>query len=141
MTDDRTRARFLSKVADVDANGCTLWTGLTSRQGYGRFSIGNRDLRAHRLAYEWAHGPVPDELVIDHLCRNRACVNVAHLEAVTHAENVRRGSRATRTHCPQGHEYSDENTYVAKTGWRSCRECHRVSTRKHQRAKRARNGE
>ena len=97
MTDDRTRARFLSKVAKADDNGCTVWTGLTSRQGYARFSIGTTDFRAHKLAYVWAHGPVAEGLVIDHLCRVRHCVNVEHLEAVTHAENMRRGSRANKT--------------------------------------------
>ena len=138
MTDDRIRARFLSKVAAPDANGCTVWTGLISRQGYARFSIGNTDFRAHKLAYEWVHGSVADGLVIDHLCRVRHCVNVAHLEAVSHAENMRRGAWARKTHCPQGHEYTPENTYVAKTGWRSCRECHRISTREHQRTRRSR---
>lgn len=133
----RAQERFASKVAEPDTNGCTLWVGLRSRQGYGRFSIGQTDHRAHKVAYEWAHGSVPVGLVLDHLCRNRACVNVAHLEAVAHAENVRRGSRANRTHCPQGHEYSPENTYVAKTGWRSCRECHRASSRESARKRRA----
>lgn len=134
--DQLTRARFWAKTERTE-DGCRVWVGVVSRQGYGRFSIKGRSFRAHRLVYEWAYGPVASELVIDHLCRNRACVNPAHLEAVTHAENVRRGAWANRTHCPQRHEYSPENTYVAKTGWRSCRECHRTKSREWKRARSA----
>ena len=118
------RARFWAKTVP-GLNGCILWTAALTANGYARFSSQGVDFRAHRLAYEWAKGPVSDDLVIDHLCRVRRCVNPDHLEAVTHAENMRRGEWANKTHCPRGHEYTPENTYVAKTGWRSCRACRR----------------
>lgn len=99
-------ARFWSKVDRTD--GCWLWHGWKTADGYGRFDIGDRKVLAHRFAYESNVGPIPDGLVLDHLCRVRDCVNPAHLEAVTVAENNRRGfgpvqAFALRTHCAEGH--------------------------------------
>lgn len=127
---------------------CWLWTGW-SQGGYGYTRVGSRtdgtrrQVRVHRLMFEAAKGPIPDGLVIDHLCRNKLCGNPAHLDAVTQRENVLRGdSPAARcavvTHCPRGHEYTPENTYVCKRGKRSCQTCKGIASKAYQRRKAAR---
>lgn len=124
----------LSYSADLfNETPCWLWSGFKDENGYGRVWFGTKGIRTHRLSYELNIGPIPEGLVIDHLCRNRACCNPAHLEPVTNEENVRRGvvGKATRerqlakTHCPQGHEYSEENTYRQPSApkIRYCRTC------------------
>jgi hypothetical protein len=141
--------RFWDKVALPDANGCLLWTaGRTGGKGYGSFwPTPARSVPAHQFAYELLVGPVPEGLELDHLCRVRACVAVAHLEPVTHQENVRRGdlprvaSQAgrDRTRCKWGHEYTPENTYYPPCGTRprQCRACRRVRTARSARQRRA----
>lgn len=125
-------ARFASKV-EVDASGCWLWQAGLNRNGYGRYMLSgsNRDVVAHRYAYEVATGnPIPDGLVMDHLCRVRHCVNPEHVEPVTQRENLLRGQTRTArqvaaTECPAGHPYAGDNLYVNPSGDRLCRECHR----------------
>jgi hypothetical protein len=113
-----------------------VWLGRLDAGGYARVAKGegHKSWLAHRLAYEFAKGPVPDGLVLDHLCRVRCCVNPDHLEAVTTGENVRRGvgigdgirrMQAAKKACPQGHSYSGDNLYIYK-GRRICRECARI---------------
>jgi hypothetical protein len=119
---------------------CWDWTGGKKGTRYGGIVIGDGDPRrayAHRVVYELVRGPVPEGLELDHLCRRRFCVNPAHLEAVTHTENVRRGEASkvssarqrAKTHCPRGHPYDAANTYIAPRGSRTCRRCGREYTR------------
>lgn len=93
------KERFLAKVEISSTSGCWIWTGSLDNHGYGRLALGlksegQRPVAAHRLAHEWWVAPIPDGYEVDHLCRVRHCVNPEHLEAVTHAENVRRAWEA-----------------------------------------------
>lgn len=120
--------RFRGHVTKT-ANGCWLWQH-TDRAGYGTyfFADGRRWL-PHRWSYEHFRGPIPDGLEIDHLCRNRACVNPDHLEPVTRVENALRGPGAI-TECVNGHPYTTENTYIRPDrGTRSCRTCNNHRSR------------
>lgn len=136
--------RFWSKVDH--SSGCWIWTASLNNQGYAMFGVNGRMRTAHRYAYEVLVGAVPSGLELDHLCRNRACVNPDHLEPVTRTVNVRRGLApavaATRhlavTHCPQGHPYDAANTYIRKSGARQCRACHRIRQDKYNALRRKR---
>lgn len=99
--------RMQSKIQVVD--DCWIWTGATNPKGYGSMSVSkNASALAHRVSYEATRGSIPAGLQIDHLCRHTSCVNPAHLEPVTNAENMRR-RYAEQTHCAKGHPLSGEN--------------------------------
>ena len=126
-----------------DLGPCWLWLGSIAG-GYGRYGKGPGTTMAHRIAWEMEHGPIPDGLELDHLCRVRRCVNPSHLELVTHRENVLRGEgiaarEAVQTHCKYGHEFTPENTLPQSCGRRGrrCRECKRAEGREYQRRKRS----
>lgn len=101
-----------------------MFLGSVDHIGYGKIGYGRNTQLAHRVAYELLVGPIPEGLELDHKCRVRCCWNPAHLEPVTHLENMSRGKHAKATHCKHGHKYNDENTYRFR-GSRHCRQCHR----------------
>ena len=111
--------RFWAKTdRSAGPDGCWPWTAARRGReaGYGSFSVNGVTVRAHRLAYEMTHGPIPDGLTLDHLCRNGLCVNPAHLQPVTNTENVLRGisfsaQKARQTHCKYGHILEGDNVY------------------------------
>lgn len=111
-----------------DSVSCWEWTGNISPFGYGLWWSGKRRFQAHRAVYEAFVGKIPDGLTLDHLCRNRRCVNPSHLEPVTCRVNVLRGigptaKNAQKSTCSYGHPF-EGNLLTRKDGWRDCRACH-----------------
>lgn len=141
MTKKTLEERFWEKVIVKGEDDCWEWIGAKRRKGYGAINIDGKYPSSHRVSYEMQYGKIPENQVIDHLCRNPACVNPNHLEAVSQKENLARGIgisaiNAAKTHCPKGHEYTPENTNISKKNQRSCRICQLEYLRKYNARKR-----
>ena len=118
---------FIRKRVTVTTSGCWEWSGWRNNLGYGYIRHEGRDRPVHRVLMELMSGPFTSGIDIDHLCKNPCCLNPAHLEAVTHRENIRRGKAATKTTCKRGHDLTNpKNVYRRKNGKRWCAECHRT---------------
>lgn len=118
--------RFWAKVVQND-EGCWEWQGYIAQNGYGRFQWEGRESYPHRFAHERFVGQIPEGFDIDHLCRNRRCVNPTHLEAVPRIVNAQRGEHPNVVqgrlgHCRRGHPYNEKNTYIYRN-MRQCRRC------------------
>lgn len=122
----------MARVEPEPNSGCWIWVGPWKDNGYGvQYGVASHQRKqdyAHRKMMRFVHGTIPDGLEVDHRCRNTVCVNPDHLEFVTRRENLLRGQtfaarNAQKTHCPHGHAYSPENTYVPPSGGRHCQSC------------------
>jgi hypothetical protein len=124
----------LSHRTRVDPSGCWIWTGTKTAAGYGQMMRAGRKLYTHRIAFENVNGPIPAGLLVRHTCDTPACINPAHLLVGTQTDNMgdaaERGRVHSRmrgvTHCVNGHDFTDENTWTDARGWRHCRACARV---------------
>jgi hypothetical protein len=124
------KVRFDAKVSVVPITGCWLWLGTIDRDGYAKHRLPDRWVSGHRFAYQAYRGEIPEGLTLDHLCRNRWCVNPAHLEPVTTRVNTLRGDGpsavyARSTHCIREHSF-DDHGYRDSRGKRQCRVCSRM---------------
>lgn len=127
------RARLLTRTERDETTGCWIWTGGKTTKGYASINAFGGPTRAHRVAYRLFVGEIPEGKELDHLCRTPACINPDHLEPVTHAVNVKRGrvgaNMRDRTHCKQGHEFTEENTgRRSDCEGRICLTCQRAAT-------------
>ena len=126
--------RINRRIHFDEVTGCHLWTGTINDCGYGLIHYQGRNQRAHRVRYELECSAIDPKLDLDHLCRNRRCINPAHLEPVTRKENIRRSPIIGRqydsmTHCRRGHEFTPENTRIYKETRRRCRACSVIQNR------------
>lgn len=124
--------RFSAKYQVNCVSGCWDWTA-SKNCGYGQMNIGGKPIFAHRISHILHKGPIPKNLVVDHICRNRGCVNPLHLRLLTRGENVMCGDtiparKKQAKLCPNGHEYVGKNIYWHR-GHRHCRECRKIHDR------------
>jgi hypothetical protein len=120
--------RLAEKFQINHETGCYEWTGALMPNGYGEIGRGAGYVYAHRAVLELFVNPIPEGMSVDHLCRNRKCINPDHLEVVTIKVNTLRGigpatQKKAQTHCKNGHEFTPKNTYVKPNGCRDCRIC------------------
>ena len=121
------RTKHVTEYELAEDGDCWVWGGYRTPAGYGGLMQHGKQLLAHRAMYVYMVGEIPEGLVLDHLCRNRACVNPWHLEPVPLGVNSSRSIHKPRASCPNGHEYNEANTYTWRTAQgylsRKCRVC------------------
>lgn len=121
----------LMSAFDIDEAGCWISRYSTGSHGYSQigWQAGGKTITrlGHRVAYEFHNGPIPDGLTVDHICRQRRCINPDHLQLLTNEENGRRNGNWAKTHCVRGHAFTDENTRWNDRGHRWCRACQKMS--------------
>lgn len=121
-----------SKVDTSNPRGCWPWTQSTGNHGYGQTWDGRTVRVAHRVAWQLHYGSeIPEGMTVDHECHNKVCCNPFHLRLLPNEENARANGKHAVTHCPKGHEYTTENTYVNPKGHRFCRQCSRDARAAH----------
>lgn len=110
---------------------CVIPNKPIQKNGYTYTQFKGKTRGTHRIEWIKANGDIPDGLVVDHLCRNRACINLEHLRLITQQQNIIAGihSVSNRSHCNQGHAFIEQNILTRKNGWRECAECNRVRAR------------
>jgi hypothetical protein len=118
------RTDFWANVGRQAPTDCWLWTKSVGSHGYGQ---AGRGFLAHRVAWALTNGPIPDNLTIDHICRERRCCNPAHLRPMENVENARMNGNFVKTHCKRGHEFTPENTRTNERGHRWCRTCGKLA--------------
>ena len=128
--DAKSASTFWSKVQVGDPHDCWPWLQSCGSHGYGQTWTGSHVVLAHRVAWVLTVGTIPANLTIDHVCRNKRCVNPMHLRLLTNVENGRGNGNSLKTHCPARHEYTEANTYRNKRGHRFCRQCRRDKRKK-----------
>lgn len=127
---------FLQKL-NFEGTGCITWKGSLNLYGYGQVAIDEKNWKAHRFSYELFKGKIKEGLMLDHICRNRTCVNPEHLRQVTNKQNVLENSEAVtaknakKLECIRGHAFSGKNLRIDKKGYRVCKECFKMHRKKY----------
>jgi hypothetical protein len=126
-----------SRWTKENSNGCIEWTGNRNSIGYGIANVDKKMRLIHRYVWELENGLIPEGMVVHHKCRNRVCVNIEHLELMTLHDHQSDNIHKRKTHCPYGHEYTPENTYIRPNGARKCRACNCIEQKNRNKQRRS----
>jgi len=124
---------LFDKIQIDEQTRCWNWQASKDKDGYGHLGFAGKTYLAHRYFYKFYNKSIIDDLVVHHKCRNRRCCNPAHLEQLTVQQHTKIGFNATKTHCKNGHEFNEKNTYYRSSGARTCRKCNLIGVIKYKR--------